>query len=48
MSSAHFLHAYEDYQDGVEGLHPDPNIHETFLDIEPVSSAELFAFIMAR
>jgi hypothetical protein len=35
VSGPHFLNAYEGYLKGVEGLRPDPAIHDTYLDIEP-------------
>jgi hypothetical protein len=41
MSSVHFLDAYEPYLNGVIGLNPDKEIHETFIDIEPVCQAIL-------
>lgn len=36
MSAVHFLDSFEQYLGGVQGLQPDKEIHETFLDIEPV------------
>lgn len=38
VSAPHFMYADRVIQESVQGLHPDPKKHETFLDIEPVSS----------
>jgi hypothetical protein len=42
MSSVHFLDAYEPYQQMIEGLNPDAKLHETYIDLEPVSPSALF------
>ncbi|NWX21900.1 CD36 protein, partial [Aegotheles bennettii] len=41
ISLPHFLHASESILHGVEGLRPDENEHETFLDIDPVTGFTL-------
>lgn len=37
ISLPHFLHASESILHDVEGLSPNEEEHETFLDVEPVS-----------
>lgn len=39
ISLPHFLHASESVLNSVEGLSPNEEEHETYLDIEPVSSS---------
>lgn len=39
MSYAHFLDASPEYQKGVTGLNPQPNLHRTRVAIEPVTGA---------
>ncbi|NXK93013.1 CD36 protein, partial [Formicarius rufipectus] len=41
ISLPHFLHASESILHGVEGLSPDEQEHETFLDIEPITGFTL-------
>ncbi len=36
ISNPHFLNADKDILNTVDGLKPDPEKHETYLDIEPV------------
>ncbi len=37
LSLPHFLFCDEKYLAAVEGLSPDPEIHNTFVEVEPVS-----------
>lgn len=37
FSAPHFFQSYEPYQEGVDGLHPSSEAHDTFVDVEPVS-----------
>lgn len=36
ISNPHFLHADKEVIESVEGMMPDPEKHETLLDIDPV------------
>jgi lysosome membrane protein 2 len=38
MSSPHFLYADERFLKDVDGLSPDPLLHNTFLSVEPTTS----------
>lgn len=35
-SFPHFLHASRAIRNGVDGVHPDPEMHQAFIDVEPV------------
>ena len=37
VSKPHFLDADESYLHGVNGLHPNRSINDSFLEVEPVS-----------
>lgn len=41
LSLPHFYTASENYLSGVEGLDPNPHLHESFLDIEPRTGVPL-------
>ena len=43
LSWPHFLHAEAKYQDAVEGLKPDKNIHGFWFDIQQVTGTTLSA-----
>ncbi len=43
MSAPHFLHGDPTLWEAVDGLYPDPEIHETYIDIEPTSGVPLMA-----
>lgn len=37
ISKPHFLHADPGYRTNVTGLHPDPAVHDSHLDVEPLT-----------
>lgn len=37
LSFPHFLSADKSFSEGVIGMNPDPDLHQIYLDIEPVS-----------
>lgn len=37
VSLPHFLYASPEVHSNIEGLHPNPEEHSTYLDVEPVS-----------
>ncbi|RZF32365.1 hypothetical protein LSTR_LSTR001829 [Laodelphax striatellus] len=41
MSKPHFLDAADDLLDDIDGLKPDPEIHNSFFDIEPITGIPL-------
>lgn len=43
ISKPHFLHADPGYLENVTGLHPNPAIHDSHLDVEPITGAVLKA-----
>lgn len=45
ISLPHFLHADDIFKDGVEGMSPDSDLHDNFLDVEPVTG---FSFALAK
>jgi len=44
ISKPHFLDADNEILNGVIGLSPDPEKHDTFLDFHPVSRSTVFLF----
>lgn len=41
ISKPHFLHADPDYLKNVTGLHPNPAIHDSHLDVEPLTGEQI-------
>ena len=41
MSQPHFYQGAKQYKDAVRGLHPEKELHETFVDVEPVSTSSM-------
>jgi hypothetical protein len=39
-SSTHFLGAEDSVRNAVAGLHPDQNIHQSFMDVEPITGSK--------
>ncbi|OXU27338.1 hypothetical protein TSAR_000062 [Trichomalopsis sarcophagae] len=44
LTFPHFYLAHEKYRDSVEGLNPDKTKHEIFVELEPVSKANIYKF----
>jgi len=45
VSAPHFYMGAQKFVDAVEGLHPNKQQHETFLDIEPVLCYVTISFL---
>ena len=41
-SSPHFLGAADSVQNAVHGLHPDQSIHQSYMDVEPITGSKHF------
>jgi hypothetical protein len=39
-SSPHFVVADDSVRNAVDGLHPDQNIHQSFMDVEPITDSK--------
>jgi hypothetical protein len=39
-SSPHFLGAADSVQKSIDGLHPDQTIHQSFMDVEPITGSK--------
>ena len=49
ISKPHFLHADPDYRKNVTGLHPNPAIHDSHLDVEPLTGERIkFRYCVLR
>ena len=44
ISKPHFLGADQSILDAVEGLTPNPELHESYIDVEPVKIETLMLF----
>ena len=43
ISKPHFLHADPGYLENVTGLHPNPAIHDSHLDVEPITGEQMYS-----